>query len=393
MDLETFRWLLTEPGQRLLDAAARIGVEQPDPVRAAEALRRVEADPARAAAAATQVRLRERALAKFGPDASRLYFTAEALEQATRTRVAGHRASRLAAYGPASVLDLGCSIGGDLIALQRAGLLAAGVDVDPLRVEIAAANLRTLGLDPAVTVAEATSVDRSPFAVVFADPARRSGRGREFRSTGWSPPWPFVRGLLDRAAVVKAAPGLPHEEIPEGVEAEWVSDEGEVKEVALWSGPLATTARRATVLADAGLATLESADDPYAGDARPVVPLGAYLYEPDGAVIRAGLVTAVADRVGGGLIDEHIAWVTSDERHRTPFARGYRVLERLPYREKPLRAALAERRIGTLAIKSRGVSVTPEALRPRLTLRGEESATLVLTRVAGAGAALLVDPA
>ena len=121
-------------------------------------------------------------------------------------------------------------------------------------------------------------------------------------------------------------------------------------------------------------------------------PVGGYLYEPDGAVIRAGLVTAVAVGVGGGLVDEHIAYVTSDESFRTPFARGYRVLEELPYREKQLRAALRERGVGRLTIKKRGVDIVPEELRKRLALRGDEEATIVLTRVAGAGVALLVAP-
>jgi hypothetical protein len=172
------------------------------------------------------------------------------------------------------------------------------------------------------------------------------------------------------------------------VEAEWVSDHGEVKEAALWSGRLATTARRATVIGEGGLATLTDEDDPGAG----VRPVGRYFYEPDGAVIRAGLVTAVAAGVGGGLVDEHIAYVTSDEPMRTPFARGYEVLEELPYREKALRAALRERGVGTLTIKKRGVDVVPEQLRKRLALTGSEEATIVLTRVAGDGTALLVRP-
>jgi hypothetical protein len=103
-------------------------------------------------------------------------------------------------------------------------------------------------------------------------------------------------------------------------------------------------------------------------------------------------VTAVAAGVDGGLVDEHIAYVTSDASFRTPFARGYRVLERLPYREKQLRAALQERGIGRLTIKKRGVQVVPEELRKRLALRGDDEATLVLTRVAGQGTALLVEP-
>ncbi len=187
------------------------------------------------------------------------------------------------------MIDLGCGIGGDLLALARAGITAAGVDLDPLRVAMARANLEALGLAGAVQEADATKVDIAPFDVAFADPARRGGRGRTFRVDDWTPPWPFV-ALLRRDACVKVAPGIPHALVPPGVEAEWVSDHGEVKEAALWSGRLATDARRATVIGDGGLATLTEADDPGAE----VVGVGAFLYEPDGAVIRAGLVTAVA---------------------------------------------------------------------------------------------------
>ena len=176
--------------------------------------------------------------------------------------------------------------------------------------------------------------------------------------------------------------------IPAGVEAEWVSDHGEVKEAALWGGRLATVARRATVIRDGGLATITEEDDPGAD----VVPLGRFLYEPDGAVIRAGLVTAVAAGVQGGLIDRHIAYVTADSSFHTPFARSYEVLETLPHREKALRAALHERGIGRLTIKKRGVDVVPDQLRKRLALTGDNEATIVLTRVDGQGTCLLVRP-
>ena len=385
MDLEAFRWLLTEPGQRLLTEAA--GLDEPDPLRAQTALRRL-ASAEHAAAALTQVRLRERATTKFGDLAVRMYFTPDGLEQATRAVVAAHRAGRLAAFRTASLIDLGCGIGGDLLAASKVGIVVAGVDLDPVRVAVAEANLAALELSGAVAVADATQVDTSPFDVAFADPARRSARGRSFHVDDWTPPWPFVEKLLRRDSCVKVAPGIPHDLVPEGVEAEWVSDHGEVKEAALWSGRLATTLRRATVIGDGGLATLTDEDDPGAG----VRAVGGFLYEPDGAVIRAGLVTAVAAGVSGGLIDEHIAYVTSDASFQTPFARGYRVLEELPYREKPLKAALRERGIGRLTIKKRGVDVVPEQLRKRLALAGDDEATIVLTRVAGQGACLLVDP-
>ncbi|WP_210650267.1 class I SAM-dependent methyltransferase [Nocardioides sp. SYSU D00065] len=395
MEIETLAWLRTTEGGRLLAHAEQAWAEHAgDPVRVAGAVRRVEPDPEKAAAATTQAQLRAKAVAKFGDAARLMFFTPDALEQATRTRVADHRAARLAAAVPGgSVLDLGCGIGGDLLAFARAGLVSAGIDLDPVRVAMARANLEVLGLPGAVQVGDATSVDVRGFDAAFADPARRGGRGRVFDVEGWTPPWPWVLDLLTGRSLVKVAPGIGHDLVPAGCEAEWVSDGGDVKEAVLWSRSLSTTHRRATVIADHGLATLTEDDAPPPGavgaDVRDV---GAYLYEPDGAVIRAGLVTAVAAGVEGGLVDPHIAYVTSDQAFRTPFARGYRVVEHLPYREKQLKAALHERRIGRLTIKKRGVQVVPEELRKRLALKGDEEATLVLTRVAGHGTALLVEP-
>jgi SAM-dependent methyltransferase len=389
MDLEAFRWLLTTDGQALLRRAAEQYDERGgDALATSTALRRTAAAE-HVAAALTQVELRLRAVPKFGDWATSMYFTPAGLEQATRRRVAEHRAARIAAAAPDSVLDVGCGIGGDLLALASAGLTVAGIDRDPLRVEVAGANLGALDVGGAVQVAEAEALDVDTFGVVFADPARRGDRGRIFDVDGWSPPWDFVRGLLTRPSCVKVAPGIPHELVPADVEAEFVSDGGEVKEAVLWSPQLAMARRRATVIRGSGLVTLTDDDDPGEQHLRGI---GRFLYEPDGAVIRAGLVTAVAAGVGGGLVDEHIAYVTGDDAFTSPLARSYEVLEELPYQEKSLRAALRERGIGRLAIKKRGVDVSPEQLRRRLALAGDEEGTLVLTRVAGKGTALLVRP-
>ena len=390
MDLATVGCLRPAAGPGRGAAAPPPVARGARPLAPGSALRRTTTGE-RAAAALTQVELRARAVAKFGDLAERMYFTPDALEQATRQRVANHRAGRAVAFGTETLVDLGCGIGGDLVAAARAGIICAGVDLDPVRVAIAEANLASLGLPGAVQVADATTVAHDAFDLAYADPARRTGAGRSFRVDDWTPPWSWVEGLLTRDACVKVAPGIPHDLVPAGVEAEWVSDAGEVKEAALWAGRTATVARRATVIGEGGLATLTDEDDPGAA-AVGTRAVGAYLYEPDGAVIRAGLVTAVAAGIGGGLVDPKIAYVTADASYRTPFARGYRVLEVLPYREKQLKAALRERGIGRLTIKKRGVDVVPEQLRKRLALSGDNEATVVLTRVDGEGTALLVEP-
>ena len=241
-------------------------------------------------------------------------------------------------------------------------------------------------------MADATTLDVSPFGTAYADPARRGSRGRSFRAHDWTPPWTFVESLLTGRACVKVAPGIPHSLVPDGVEAEWVSDQGEVKEAALWSPRLATVARRATVIGRGGLATLTDEDDPGAG----VGDVDEFLYEPDGAVIRAGLVTAVAAGVNGHLLDRRIAYVTGPEPFRTPFARGYRVLERLPFREQvpqDRRCAGARHRRGWTHQEARIDSSSPGTAEvARLALRGDDEATHVLTRVADEGVALLVRP-
>ena len=344
------------------------------------------------AAALTQAELRQRAVAKLGPEAGGLFFTTHGLEQATRRSVADHRAQRVVAtlrHG-AAVADLCCGIGGDLLALARVGLDVIGVELDPLTAAVARANLEVLGLTNRARLveADATTVDRSAYAGVVCDPARRTARGRVFEPDAYAPPWAFVEEVLSGTACVKVAPGIPHERLPAGVEAEWVSDRGDVTEAALWSGAMAGPARRrATVLpADA---TLTEADDPGPGPLSG--PLG-YLYEPDGAVIRAGLVTAVAAMVHGHLVDGRIAYVTSERLVATPFARAFRVRDALPYDEKSLRAWVRSHNIGTLTIKKRGVGVEPEQLRRRLRPRGSAAATLVVTRVAGKATVLVVEP-
>ncbi|WP_199521177.1 class I SAM-dependent methyltransferase [Jiangella anatolica] len=389
MQTATFDALRSAAGAALLaQATAAHGRE--DEFALGTRLRR-DHEPDLVAAALTQARLRARAADKFDPaDAERMFFTVDGYEQATRVAVARHRASRLAATlgAGAAVADLCCGIGGDLVELARAGLTVTGVEADELTAAVAAANVAALEVDARVVHGDATTVDRAAYAAVVCDPARRGGRGRVFDPDAYRPPWSFVLSLLAETACVKVAPGLPHERIPAGVEAEWVSERGEVKEAALWSGGLARDGveRRATLLPSG--ATLTDRDDPGPS----VRPLGGYLYEPDGAVIRAGLVTAAAALVGGGLLDPSIAYVTADAAVGTPFARGYRVVDTLPYDVKALRRYVRAQDIGVLTVKKRGVGVEPERLRAAVRPRGERAATFVVTRIAGAATVIVADP-
>jgi len=386
VDVRTFDMLLSPAGQRLL---AHVEQEYDGDNALSVSARFREVDRLLVAACLTQADLRRRAVGKFGADASLMYFTRDGFEQSTRHRVAAHRANRVLRHA-GSIADLGCGIGGDLIALSRVAPDVLGVEIDPLRAAIAAANLASLCLGGSVEVADVRQLDLSTRDVVVVDPTRRNARGRVFDPAAYSPPWPFVESLLTRTSVVKVAPGIPRGLIPNGVEAEWVSDDGAVKEAALWSGGLAGVRRRATVLPSGD--TLTDADDPGLDGVGLAERIGAFVYEPDGAVIRAGLVTAAARFVGARLIDPKIAYLTGDRQVQTRLARCFRVLEELPMRTRPLRVALRTRGIGSLTIKKRGVEIDPAVLRRRLALSGDQPATIILTRLRGRGIAVLVAP-
>lgn len=383
MEVETFEQLLTPAGRLLLEEIAdRAGVESD--LGLGTRLRRTFA-PDLVAAAVTQNHLRGKAAAKFGPLGRELFFTHDALEQSTRSAVADHRARRLAASGAVAVVDLGCGIGGDLLALGRAGLRVRGIEIDPVRAAIARANLAAAGIEGTVEVGDAETAVIADDEVAFIDPARRDARGRTFGTADLQPSWDWIRGQLRGRCVAKVMPGLAHSDVPSEVEAEWVSDGGALVEAALWGEPFATTTRRASLL-PAGV-TLVEAGEPVA-----VASVGAHLYEPDDAVLRAGLVGEFAATIGGWLPDPHIAYVSTDARQATPFGRGFTVVEELPFREKPLKAALQARRVGTLTIKKRGVEIVPDQLIKRLKLTGSEKALVIMTRVQGAGRAYLVTP-
>lgn len=360
-----------------------------DPVRRTAAVRRL-LPPELATVALTQARLRAAARAKFGDRAAGLLFTGDGLEQASRPEVADHRAARYAEAGLGSVLDLCCGIGSDALAFARAGLRVEAVERDPDTAAVAAAN--TSGRPVRIVCATAEQADWRSAEAVFCDPARRSSRGRTFDPAAYSPGLDWVLQVLTdaRHAAAKLGPGIDHALIPDGLEAEWVSFGGGVKEAVLWSAGFDGVRRRATVLPAGRQLTDADPAEPRVG------PVGGYLYEPDGAVIRAGLVQQLAALLPGGRrIAEQLAYLSADAPASGPaaeLARGFRVLDVLPYSVRRLRAELSRRGVGIVEIKKRGVDVDPAALRRELKPAGPHSLTVLLARVGEDHLAILAEP-
>ncbi len=343
------------------------------------------------AAVMTQARLRERARTKFGEFADGMLFTPDGLEQSTRLTVAGLHAGRYLEAGIERVADLTSGIGAGAMAMSALGITVMAFERDEATALVAEYNLRHW---PGTVVVHADSlsvVREVDVDGVFVDPARRTASGgRRHRPEDYEPPLGDVLALRDRfpALGLKVGPGIPHTALPLDAESEWVSVDGQAVEAGLWCGPLARHPGRGALLVADGCSYRLSDTSATAG----VGAVGDYLYEPDRAIIRAGLVTEVAMTVGGHLLDRTIAYVTGPRLVATPFASAYRILDDLPFGVKGLRSYLRERRIGRVTIKKRGTAVTPEGLRADLRLKGDEEATLVLTRVAGAQRVLVVEP-
>jgi len=435
------------------------------------ALRKQGVSASLTAALLTQSRLRAKAETKFGPAARTMLFTAGGLEQATRPFVAAHHAQRYIDAGCRNIADITCGIGADSLGFATAGLNVIAVDIDPETAEIAHFNICAV-LDSATTRGyaegqfasggrtpaashrmtgnalgttegkggKATGVGRAEVVCgdglqvarersgaldgVFADPARRERETKGARKQIWDPeaylpPLSQVIALKEiiPAVGIKVAPVIPHDAVPVDGEAQWVSVNGDVVECGLWFGPLASNGYGRTALLiktgmpDGERSRLVTAQP---GAELEVGKPGQYLFEPDGAIIRAGLLATAAAELNAHQLDPTIAYLTGDklpEADQTPpqfqaplqyqappqysapnIASVYQILDNLPFNIKQLKAYLRQRNVGRVTIKKRGTDVTPEQLRPQLALKGDSEATLVVTRVAGAHQVLIVEP-
>ncbi|WP_416171935.1 THUMP-like domain-containing protein [Mycobacterium lehmannii] len=329
----------------------------------------------RAAVLVETTLLRRKAAAKLSnPDG--WLFTDEALQQATAEPVARHRARRLSGT---RVHDATCSIGTELAALRESADLVIGSDIDPVRLAMARNNVYGVDLCRADALRPITHG-----TVVVLDPARRRAGRRRFDPRDYAPP---LDELLDvyrqHNTVVKCAPGIDFDAVRRlgfDGEIEVTSLAGSVREACLWSAGLTEGGvRRRASLLDTGEQVTDDEPDDCA-----VAPAGTWIVDPDGAIVRAGLVRHYAARHGLWQLDPDIAYLSGDQL--PPAVRGFEVLDEVAFSERRLRQALSAREVGAVEILVRGVDVEPDTLRPRLRLRGSQQASVVITRIGTGGA-------
>ena len=371
--------------------------EKADVVKLVSALRAEGYAPGLVAAVLTQAKLRRRARKKFGDFTDGMLFTEDGLEQASRLQAAALHAGRFRGAGIKQVADLGCGLGAESMAMGAIELNVCAFEIDEITAALAVFNLGAFD-NVEVEQADIKTLDLSKFEALFFDPARREldGKGeraaRKFDPSQFSPNFDWVlEQARTKPSGIKLGPGHPHEAIAQDAEAQWLSIDGDLVELALWFGEVKRpkVARAATVVNSTGRHEIVS--DVFESEPAEVGAIKNFIYEPDNAVVRSHLIADLARQVDATLISKEIAYLTSDSEIDSPMMRGFRVIDEMAFDRKKLKAYLRDRNIGTLEIKKRGVDVVPEQLRKELNLKGEIAATLILTRVGDDHRALLAE--
>ena len=381
--LDDVAFLRSERGCQSLTVYADSDASEGNTLPLLTALRK-SLSPAEAAAVLATLRLRKRAVAKFPRFAGDMLFTAAGLEQASHPLTRRYRAGLIES---ASVLDLCCGIGGDSLALATAGKQVLGLDIDPVCVAIARHNAAAMGLSATFQVADAARPLPRGFNCIYFDPGRRDRQGRRIHHVArYLPPLSLVCDWQADEIIVKLSPAVDLQQIADyGGQVEFISAKGRLVEALLWlQRPPAPP--RATLLADDGARHLTRCARADIAIAAP----RAWLFEPDPAVLRAGLVQDLAQELGAAMIDETIAYLTMDARVETPWGRYWRILDWMPFQLKRLRRYLMERDVGRVTVKKRGFAMPPDELIARLRLRaGDEARVLVMTRCRGRPIAII----
>jgi THUMP domain-like len=393
---EDHRWLISDAATKWLDLAATASEEST--LKVAQRLRK-ELTAERVHLVFEQVALRRRAVEKFSL-AAQLFFTSKGLVQATDEWIAAYKAERFApetrarSESEGRLADLCCGIGGDLLAIGCRGPVT-GVDRDPVAALFAEANVaawRAAGRavqDIEVQAGDVATLDLREVTAWHLDPDRRP-EGRRTTRVALHEPGPEVVERLLAACphgAIKLAPAAALPDVwTSRAELEWISRDGECRQLVAWFGDLAQKPNRrsATVLSGS---TTKHAPRIVSGEPGVNAPhasrVGRYVFEPDAAVLAANLTGALTTEYGLSQLTPAVAYLTGDAIINDAALACFEVLDLLPLRAKMLNDWLGARRVGRLEIKKRGVDLDPVQLRRQLRFAGDNAATLLVTRIDG----------
>ena len=374
-------WLSSAIGQSAISFATKFA----DPLEANSKLRKefAQLSPAQAAQAITQSVLRAKLNNRWRTDTSNFLLTEDGINQATRPSVAKWRAAWIIEkFGQSTrVLDLTCGLGFDALALAEAGLSVHAIERDPLIADFARHNLRETSAT--VETGDSTTASLEEFDLVFVDPMRRDPQAarkidgstqRIFNPENWSPSWEFITSIAQHKQVIcKVAPGIDDKYISDW-NTTWISDQGDLVEAMTVSN--GSGLRSALLLQDGATATFnETATAEIKAD-------GQFLIVPNSAITRAGAIASISNAVNGGLVNQHIGWITSDDaslielicQNRPTTADVYQILDGTKAEPQAIAQAIREIPARAITITTRGMQIDVEKMRKQISPKLQRSA-------------------
>ncbi len=379
--LPDWKWLTSDEGEPWIRFAEESG---PNSVQTVTTLRK-KLPASRARLVCEQAALRHKARIKF-PSQTDMFYTPVVLEQSTDEVVARYKARRFAGFE--SVADLCCGIGGDLLALREQAPVW-GIEKDRSVAWFAAMNCRRaeaqrLGYPARVCVADASVWPVDRVAAWHVDPDRRASGRKSLQLTAAQPSGHDIDRMLaeNPHGAIKLAPasGIPPEWTAHA-ELEWISHRRECRQLVAWFGKLAKHPgqRLATkCVSDGDFASFSGTP----GKNHRITPqVGKFVYEPDPAILAAGLAGALADELDLSFLREGGSYLTSHRQVKHPIISGFRVLEVFAWNRRRLKSYLEQHQLDVREVKQRATSVEPQDWLKELR-RGEGTpVSLIVTRV------------
>ena len=395
VSLETAEYLISPSANQVLMEATAFRDDHFDLLQAITRLRKL-CSPEQALAAWELVQLRTRAVAKFGVSAECMFFTREALEQASSMLAAEYHARRFTESGCENVIEVGCGIGADTLVFARTKIRVTAYEIDPERALFIQANVDVLGLGEFAKVVPSDGLPHLSGAQgIWIDPARRTNAKRVSDPESYTPPLSVVNSFAKGDCVlwgVKIAPSVRHELASiYNCDLEFVSDSGECKEGILWGGKTAgegIPSVSAVVLTGERVVRVSHVIE---GVRTSVIDSGkSYLFEPDPAVIRAHLVEDLGVQLQARPIDPRVAYLVGHTAFFTPLAVTYEIIQTTNYSRRNLQSIVDAHGIGKLIVKKRGFDIEPEDLVKQIKMKGKHEAIVVIARVETGHQLLLV---
>ncbi len=309
------------------------------------------------------------------PDIQKYIFSEKGVQQASSKILAEYHAEKMQLFSV--VADLCCGNGMDLMHIAVSKKKVYAVDLDENSLALAEFNCRAAGLKNIIFLKEAAEQFAQKIDAIFADPDRRPDSKRKVEPNDISPSLDDILKLnkLTDSMAIKLSPAMNYKtmQLPEKSTLEFVSENGVLKEILLCTGELATNGvLRKAVLLPQQIVLQNN------GCAIAVEPVSNYIFEPDKAIIRSGLVQECGARIGYNLIDSKLALLSGEKPVFSKLGKCYRIVQIMNYNLKKIKKFCHDKNLGELVIKTRGFPMSVEALRQKINLKLKGDKKLIM---------------